>query len=398
MNSNKMLKSNKEQNDNEKILELLETEKKELVPIVINDLKVISEMDNTQKLNFKKQQKFEKFNIQNSLNYIQDIKDNSMNHEDIADCLNEDDNEVEIVHCDTKYFKNLWLCMRNHVSSHAFSQNPGRNIKFIVKINGKYAGFFSIASEIISIGSRDKFIGWNEEYRNIKDDYLNYSANASTLVPMQPFGYICGGKLISLLLYHKKVRDIWMETYESPLVSITTTSLNGKQKSQYNGMKKYWKSLGETTGGFPEYPSDKVYDRIREWVNQAIKYDPEVKEYHAKKFKSQTNSKAKIIEIFYKFADIKSHLEANRLEKDDLTIKEPRGVYFARLYDNSKEFLQGKISESDLVERDLNFDVTSANSIFEYWRKKFAYNRFDNKIEEPLFLDRNFQNQLQLAS
>ena len=46
-----------------------------------------------------------------------------------------------------------------------WKQNVGRNLKYIVvdETSGKYLGLITIASDVVSIQSRDEKIGWNTE-------------------------------------------------------------------------------------------------------------------------------------------------------------------------------------------------------------------------------------------
>ena len=72
--------------------------------------------------------------------------------------------------------------------------------------------------------------------------------------------------MLSLLLYSDIFKLDFYEKYFDILIGITTTSLFGIKNSQYNGMKKYWRPLGESKGLIPIHPFDYVYQLMREFL------------------------------------------------------------------------------------------------------------------------------------
>ena len=85
-----------------------------------------------------------------------------------------------------------------------------------------------------------------------------------------------GGKLLSILLYNDRFKFDWYERYKDILVGMTTTSLFGIKNSQYLGMKKYWKPLGETKGNIHLEPLDEYYYKMRDLLKKY--YPNELKE------------------------------------------------------------------------------------------------------------------------
>ena len=91
-----------------------------------------------------------------------------------------------------------------------WKQNVGRNLKYIVvdETGGKYLGLITIASDVVSIQSRDEKIGWNNENK-FKQKKINNSAIASTIVPTQPLGFnFLGTKLIACLTTLDKIKNL----------------------------------------------------------------------------------------------------------------------------------------------------------------------------------------------
>lgn len=319
----------------------------------------------------------------------QEVLSTTMNRQDVEDCLNRDDNHVELVSCyQNKVLTDEWLRLKAFISVLQFSAGIGRNLKYILKINGKIAGFISIASDIIAIGPRDQFIGW-EKQRKLEN--LIYIGIGSTIVPTQPFGFLTNaGKLIALMFYAQQIADDWERYYSRPgdppckFVGATTTSLFGLS-SQYLGMKKYWKVLGETGGTFELMPHDATYERIREWNKQISLVDAKMQEEYRKAFPyaTVTSPRKKNLTMYYKNSHFMDKWKAKGFSRKDLSAMHKRGVFFARFFENTNEYLRGEIEQSDLKPRTtLDFDRADLNGIFNYWKRKWALNRYEQKCDD----------------
>lgn len=315
---------------------------------------------------------------------IAEYKGNICTFSDIQEFMERDDNNIEIIPCfRDKDLSDEWMKTRAFVHTLYYQEGIGRSLKYIIKVNGKTLGMIAIASEVISIGNRERHIGWDEQ---MKLNNLGHICIGSTIVPTQPAGFAtAAGKLLALLFYHRQFRDDWERIYGDVLVGSTTTSLYG-QNSQYLGMKKYWKCLGETTGKFTIFPLAHTYSRVREWNMEIIKYDEQMAESFKKKLRAATNSKPKHLNFFYgntKFMD--TWKRKTVVEMKNLSTDQKRGVFFAKFYDNSFEFLRGEIAKEDLVYRNtLDFDLSDTNAIFEYWKRKWGKRRFERlSMETP---------------
>ena len=78
------------------------------------------------------------------------------------------------------------------------------------------------------------------------------------------------------------------------------------------------------------------------------------------------------------------------IPKDIIKSDHQRGIYWASLYDNSREFLRGEIDESKLVK---SID-TSTEALSELWKERYARKRITNlvnndrtNLNETLFYD-----------
>jgi len=114
----------------------------------------------------------------------------------------------------------------------------GRNIDWIVYIDGEPAGVIGIASSPMNVGCRDRWIGWNLEQkkRNINKIANNYR------FCMIVRGF--GSRVLSKL--HKVAPKVWKDKYGDDLVLLDTFV-----KPPYKGIvykASNWIFVGETRG------------------------------------------------------------------------------------------------------------------------------------------------------
>ena len=256
-----------------------------------------------------------------------------------------------------------WTLLRQGISSMEFVANPGRNIKFFVKDKKteKYLGVICMGSDVVSIKVRDEFLGWTKENK-LDDAKLQHTAIGTSIIATQPLGYnFLGGKLVSALVTCSTIRDKWKENYNQTLAGITTTALYGVH-SQYNGIP-HWKTLGETAGQINLKPDDSIYLVWNQWLKEN---HPE--EHH--KAVNATGPKNNVINRIFKHLGMKAK---------DYQHGFKRGVYFADIYENGKEFFRSNIEEKDLVMKEkykLDYD-----RIINWWKPK-AIRRYEKLHSE----------------
>lgn len=251
---------------------------------------------------------------------------------------------------ETDQEKEDWLMLRVFSHSMGYDQTPGRFLKFLIYTEVesenpfidfdkeiRYLGAVSMSSDVISLGARDDYIGWSKEDRE-SDGMLSHTSIASCIMSTQPFGYnFLGGKLIASLVCSPVVCEAWKDTYGSELIGVTTTSLYGSY-SMYNGIK-YWKKVGKSNGQIFLKPDQKYYQEWHEWLKEN---DPERYAEITDPGDSAgpaTGVKQGIITEIFRRVGLKSSNYKHGFK---------RGVYFAMMYKNGKEFLQQKIDEDQL--------------------------------------------------
>jgi len=147
---------------------------------------------------------------------------------------------------------------------------------------------------------------------------------------------------------------------------MTTTALFGFP-NQYDQVKQ-WKRLGKTTGRVPIQPDLPIY---RKWL-EILQYTQSNAFAEMKTQKNGvrgpiTNYKIKVLTEIYKMAG---------LNPIDFEQGHQRGIYFAEFYENTKEFLCGKVTKAALKLKPLFND--SVEDITNRWRVH-AIERYKNR-------------------
>jgi hypothetical protein len=268
-----------------------------------------------------------------------------------------------------------WNMIRVFSHTMEFDQNPGRFVRFLVydEVTGKYLGATSLGSDVIAIGCRDQWIGWDKDTK-LKGK-LNNSAIGTCIMATQPFGYnFLGGKLVASMLTTKVVADTWFKMYNNILAGLTTTSLYGSE-SMYNSIP-FWKKLGSSTGAIGIKPDDDVYGKWHDYLKQ--NKPDEYKERFVKDDPSRgpvTGIKQQIINMIFREVGVSASKYKHGFE---------RGVYYAPLYENTREFLRGEIEADKLVPlTKLKDDV---DSVINWWKPK-AIARYQKLHEEGRIKD-----------
>jgi len=319
----------------------------------------------------------------------------------------------KVIICDDDDLKEFWRIYRQYVSSGVYYQTPGRFVKFIVvdanatvsraekattdvagicpsKDSGRLywpspfpvIGLGAISSDIAAIGCRDEFIGWTIEQK-FSGKKLNNIAIGSTIVATQPFGFnFLGAKLIAALITSEIIRNEWQLRFGDVLAGMTTTSLFGFP-SIYDNLK-WWNRLQLSKGDVIIPPDAQIYKKWLKYVQETKR-----KEYTERMTQDDdtsgpvTNYKGTVLDMIYKTAGIPI---------DEFKHGFERGVYFSEFYENTKDFLTGKIDESELKLKPLFQD--DVNGIMKWWIPE-AIGRYKMlKKKNRLKPDTNFYNQL----
>ena len=261
--------------------------------------------------------------------------------------------------------------VRKLVHTMEFTANPGRNIKFFIKdrVTNKLLGVVCLGSDVTSLGARDNFIGWTKDNKFV-DGKLKHTSIGTTICCAQPLGYnFLGGKLVAALVTTSVVRDAWKKLYGQTLVGLSTTSLYGIH-SMYNSIP-LWKTLGSSKGRIALKPDDAIYETWHEWLKENQK-----EEYLKQTTQKEgvagppTGVKQKTINMIFKAVGIKG---------SDYMHGFKRGIFYADIYENGKEFLRGEIEEEDLKMRKKYSE--DSDYVMNWWKPK-AIRRYGKLFDE----------------
>jgi len=264
-----------------------------------------------------------------------------------------------------------WTLVRRLIHTMEFTANPGRNLKFFVKdkVTGKLLGVICLGSDVTSLGARDKYIGWSLDNK-FKDGKLKHTAIGTTICCAQPLGYnFLGGKLVAALVTSSVVRDAWKKLYGQTLVGMSTTSLYGIH-SMYNSIP-LWRTMGKSVGRIALKPDDATYEVWHDWVRENM--ESEYKKATTQKegvSGPPTGVKQKTINLIFRAVGIKA---------SDYEHGFQRGIYYADMYENGKEFLRGEIEEKDLKMKQKYID--DSDYIMKWWKPK-AIKRYTKLFDE----------------
>jgi hypothetical protein len=265
----------------------------------------------------------------------------------------------------------LWRFYRDVLSSAPFDGRPGRVIYgFVVDRNtGGVMGIFEVGSDMAILGPRDVHIGWKHEDR-FGGGMLRHVYNLGTCVPVQPFGWLTGGKFIASATASKDVFDIWLRRYGDKLAAGVTTSLYGKS-SQYERLKE-WQYLGETNGtiGIAHISKDG-----RKLLSRFVKEYAEVKQYGASG-SGVAGLSGNTLNVFI------NACKTLGLEPSNYSAKQPRGVYFAEMGQNALRFLRREID-------DFLPDTETMKDKAAFWLKRWYQMRLPKKLAEIQQFDFN---------
>ena len=302
--------------------------------------------------------------------------------------------EPEMIYTDIKTdrmsagsWPNIWNCIRTMSHTQKNSSNIGRNLHYVIRdrVTEKYLGVICITGDFIDLTPRDDFIGWDREYKT-NSGKLNSTCIGSSILPTQPFGYnYVGGKLLALLCLSDDVQRQWKENYGDTLVSVTTTSLYGKEKtgglSQYDRLK-YWKKMGYSSGSVS-------YELHKNTEKEMLKFG---EKYYNDKFFNlyvATRESGQPLQRDHRNRFRQFMFSKLNIPKELIKSDHGRGIYFSTLYDNTREFLRGEIEDDQLIK---SFD-TSVQSLTGIW-KSYARKRIESlqkngrtNLTDTLFYD-----------
>ncbi len=329
---------------------------------LIHNLNTLKKLDEREIVSYRKFKEIEASNYNQKV--VDDLETQLWSPTDITNkelTIEEIKNITPVIEvCEGEEFEIL----RTMIHSMEWVRSPGRLITLSVRNENdrKLLGVLTIASDMLMVENRDNYIGWTEKERLRS---LRHLAVVSSCVATQPLGFnFLGGKLLASLSTSSVIRDMWKSKYGDTLIGLTTTSLFG-QFSMYNSTR-VWKSLGETKGTQLLKADSQHYNYWRDWLkeNFAEEYELAI---------SKSSPKQNVLSLIYRYLGI---------DKKRYMTETRKGLYFADIYENGRDFLNDEISEDDLVVNS-KYD----ENILDWWQTK-AIKRY-SKLHDEDRLDNN---------
>ena len=329
---------------------------------LIHNLNTLKKLDEREIVSYRKFKEIEASNYNQKV--VDDLETQLWSPTDITNkelTIEEIKNITPVIEvCEGEEFEIL----RTMIHSMEWVRSPGRLITLSVRNENdrKLLGVLTIASDMLMVENRDNYIGWTEKERLRS---LRHLAVVSSCVATQPLGFnFLGGKLLASLSTSSVIRDMWKSKYGDTLIGLTTTSLFG-QFSMYNSTR-VWKSLGETKGTQLLKADSQHYNYWRDWLKENFAEEYEVAI-------SKSSPKQNVLSLIYRYLGI---------DKKKYMTETRKGLYFADIYENGRDFLNDEISEDDLVVNS-KYD----ENILDWWQTK-AIKRY-SKLHDEGRLDNN---------
>lgn len=182
-----------------------------------------------------------------------------------------------------------------------------------------------------------------------KQHIRRHSANMTTCVPVQPFGFnFCGGKLLAMLAFSNECYNILYKRTKRPIAMIVTTSIHGKS-IQYSRLKQL-KYIGLTEGFGTGHIPPRLVDLCAAFARK-------------RGFKVKRASKYTLLRYV---------LRQIGLNENHLHHGIRRGIYMGVTSSTSKSFLKQDTSEIQVDK------LASAEEITEFWKSRWAKRRYEN--------------------
>lgn len=250
-----------------------------------------------------------------------------------------------------------------------FEKAYGRQMRYVVwdRHHRAAIGLIGLCSPILSCARRDSHLGIAKEHR---DFWINQSMSAQRLGALPPYNEILGGKLVAMLLTHKRIRRDFREKYRNRttlmqgrrlpanLLFVTTTGAFGKS-SIYNRLKfdgdLLAKFIGYTRGAGSFHIPDEIYEELVEFLRtQGV--------YAARGYGNGPSRKMRLI-----------HQAMTALGyKNGNCHHVPRAIYLFPMVSNLPELISGKHLQP-------RWQTHITAELVEFWKRHWVLPRLENR-------------------
>ena len=272
------------------------------------------------------------------------------------------------------------------VASFSPDNSPGKEMKLGIKETNTntIVGFIKLGSPLINSKPRNNWLGGTPNL----EIFNKRAMMGMILIPVQPaFGYnMLGLKLLAMIMCSHEVCKMFNDKYDIDLAIGETTSLYGSEKkdrgsavSAYDGLKPWLKYLGDTESKFLLTLGEDIYFEMRDFFNEKNDGVDLVHKGASSRKLKLTTAWIGVIKKSLRQHDEKAYrIFCDAMDKATGITTTKRFFHSTLGFANSREVLLG---ETDVLEKAVNYDRFSMESILEKWRK-MAGKRYEKLIAE----------------
>jgi len=278
--------------------------------------------------------------------------------------------------------KGIWNDLFVHIGSFPSDENPGKNIRFLVKEKNTntVVGFIRLGSPTINSKPRNDMLGGPPNLSKLNEHIIM----GFVIVPAQPFGFnYLGGKLLTGICCSHYMRRYINKKYGVKICGFETTSLYGNIKScsQYDGMKPFIRHVGETESRFLLTMMGKEFYDLNDWYTMKNDGEPIIhREASSRKLKIQTKMLSVIKASLKSQGRIEERTKFSEFIEDSIdNLTTRKRQYWSDYgFSNVVDVMLGK--EKELQKKE-NYDRYELQNVIEWWKKK-ATKRYNSLLSD----------------
>lgn len=268
--------------------------------------------------------------------------------------------------------RKMWDYFRHIVSSIPYKPMFGKRQRFFIhdRNSDTELGIMAISSPLLHLAERDEYFGYTQERsKEFEEEYgfnpVEYNPNCICIVPLQPFGYMTGGKLMTQMIASDEIINFWEDEYDYKPWGLHTTSIYGKS-TQYDRLYE-WDHAGETKGyGAVHYSGISIHKAAR----YIERYMPDFNH------PGTTSADVRLLSEIGKNLDLDVELAYHGM---------PRGIYACKVMKdfNLEDWYHGNLEINREVHEYPNDKsikhrhIAPVREKFEFWQDRWFERRWD---------------------
>lgn len=271
----------------------------------------------------------------------------------------------------------------NYIKIHwniPISNGYGKRLTYLIfdKNNNKIMGILGLCDPVFSIQSRDDYIGWSKENKQLN---LNKVMEGFVIGSVPPYNKILGGKYISSLLFSNRIREDYKKKYKGTksyikkrvntgeLILISTLSALGKS-SIYDRIKlpngQCFHSCGYSNGYGEFQFHGSLYREIFSFVSKYFNPTRKVKNWG-----SGFRNKREVMQKFFNSIEFPYNLLRHNIRREQFIIPLCKNYKDALILNKKPKYYDITIEEiSEFMKKRWIIPRSQRDDSFLKWDKK----------------------------